>query len=93
MATALKGRAKEKVKAKPRPRLRGRPSIWSEPLRKVAVFLPENVVRILEKDAIRSGFTHASEQVRYEVLAPRGLFPERKPYLPGRDVPPQKGTR
>ena len=51
-------------------------------MKKTSVALPEEVIEVLEADAKKSGFQHWSEQLRYEIMQPRGLWKEIKPILP-----------
>lgn len=49
----------------------------------VPVRLPDELKKALVKDAERSGWS-VSEQIRYELAEPRGLWKVHTPYLPPR---------
>lgn len=66
---------------------RGRPVKHARPMKKTSVALPDEVIESLAADAKKSGFKHWSEQLRYEVMQPRGLWKEVKPYLPSSSAP------
>lgn len=66
---------------------RGRPKKHGHAMKKTSVALPDAVIESLAADAKKSGFKHWSEQLRYEVMHPRGLWKEVTPYLPGSTAP------
>ena len=66
-------------------RRRGRPVKYAEALVKTSIALPRKLVEALAVDAKRSGFTHWSEQLRFEVMEPRGMWQEVSPIKPVKD--------
>lgn len=70
---------------------RGRPRKHGSAMKKTSVALPDEVIARLAADAKKSGFQHWSEQLRYEIMAPRGLWKELTPYLPSGTAPTRKG--
>lgn len=50
--------------------------------KQIGLRLPEDLEQALEEAAAKSGWT-VSEQIRYELMEPRGLWRPKQPYLPG----------
>lgn len=67
--------------------LKGRPTKHGKPMKKTSLPLPEEVIERLSEDAPKSGFSHWSEQLRFEVMYPRGLWREPKRFLPTQAAP------
>lgn len=68
-------------------RRKGRPLKYALPLRKTSIALSEVLVQKLQEDAERSGFLHWSEQARYELEEPRGLWRDINPVKPTQVAP------
>lgn len=66
---------------------RGRPRKHSHAMKKTSVALPEEVIAVLEAAAKKSGFAHWSEQLRYEIMKPRGMWKEVTPVLLNQEAP------
>ena len=69
---------------------KGRPAKHGKPMKKTSINLPEIAIEALGEDAEKSGFNHWSEQLRFEIMYPRGLWKEPKRYLPAQDGPKVK---
>jgi hypothetical protein len=67
--------------------MKGRPAKYGSAMRKTSIMLPDMLVEALGQDAKKSGFKHWSEQARCELMSPRGMWKEIKPYLPTQGAP------
>lgn len=66
---------------------RGRPPKHDVAMTKTSIQLPDVLIERLDADAKKSGFRHWSEQLRYELMKPRGLWREIVPVLPTQGAP------
>jgi hypothetical protein len=66
---------------------KGRPIIGSDRMKKTSIALPEILIERLGEGAKKSGFRHWSEQARYELMQPRGMWKAVQPYLPTQAAP------
>lgn len=55
----------------------------------IGIRMTQEERRAIERDAKKSGWS-VSQQIRYELFKPRGLWKEIKPYLPGQEAPGRK---
>ena len=67
--------------------IKGRPTKHGKAMKKTSVLLPEEAIELLSEAAQRSGFRHWSEQLRFEIMQPRGLWEEPKRFLPNQGAP------
>ena len=67
--------------------IKGRPTKHGKAMKKTSVLLPEEAIELLSVDAEKSGFRHWSEQLRFEIMQPRGLWKEPKRFLPTQGAP------
>ena len=63
----------------------GRPARFGRRMNKTSITMPENLWNALEDARKQSGFASVGDQIRYELMVPRGMW--KAPVLPAQLAP------
>lgn len=67
----------------------GRPTKFGHKMPKTSLTLPAHLMEALERARKESGFTSIADQIRFELMKPRGMWIDITPVLPTQQTPGQ----